>query len=135
MTWRALFSHAGGDFFKHFGRGEGKGKGTGEEGDEGMEREGTERDGGGGLKLVSGLRQLWTYAMYEMWMASKRCNTRSGITSIHNESPSSPCWSVEVEVECSSALFQPFLTSYTFAQSTTALQMILSTHLHSSLNW
>lgn len=39
-----------------------------------------ERDGGGGLKLVCGLKQLWTYAMYGMWMASKRCNARSGIT-------------------------------------------------------
>ena len=43
----------------------------------GMEKE---RDGEGGLKLVGGLRQLWTYAMYGMWMASKRCNGCSGIT-------------------------------------------------------
>jgi hypothetical protein len=43
----------------------------------GMEKE---RDGEGGLKLVCGLKQLWTYAMYGMWMANKRCNARSGIT-------------------------------------------------------
>ena len=37
-------------------------------------------DDGGGSKLVSGLKRLWIYAMYGMWMASKRCNARSEIT-------------------------------------------------------
>ena len=38
------------------------------------------KDGEGGLKLVCGLKQLWTYVMYGMWMASMRYNACSGIT-------------------------------------------------------
>ena len=41
MTWRAWFSHAGGDFLRDLGGGKG-GEGSGEEGDEGTERVGRE---------------------------------------------------------------------------------------------
>ena len=60
MTWRAWFSHAGGDFLRDLGRGK-DGKGSGEEGDEG-----TERVGGGEGRWRRIKARMWIEAIVDL---------------------------------------------------------------------